>query len=90
MKRVFSFILAMVMVVSLLPTIVFAEGTTNISVGTGSVTQGNTTTVDVSIANSGAFSVLGLSVTFPENSGLSLTNATLSEAATTAGMSIDS
>jgi len=84
-KRLVSFCLAMLMVVSLLPT-VFAADNVSITVGNVTAKAGDTATVDVNIsgASNVAFAALYLEFSFGE---LELTNVALSSAAATAGFS---
>lgn len=84
-KRIISFAVALLMILSILPTAVFAAETVSITVGTATVEPGKTATVDVNIAGASAAALMAAYFEVDFDSALTLSNVSLSDAATQAG-----
>ena len=84
-KRVISLCMALLMVVSLLPSTAFAADSVSISVGSVSAEPGKDVTVDVNIAGASAAAFMAVYLDFSYDSNLTLSAVSLSDAAITAG-----
>lgn len=88
-KKILSFVLAIVMLLSSVP-MVFAEGVPTITVSTANIAVGETkVNIPVSVTGFSSSAVSGLRLEFALDSGLAISNASLSTAATKAGFEID-
>ena len=84
-KRMISFAVAMLMILSILPAAAFAADSISITVGAATVEPSNTVTVDVSIAGASAAALMAAYFDIDFDSALTLNSVTLSDAATQAG-----
>lgn len=84
-KRIASFAMALLMILSILPSAAFATGTVSFTVGTATVEPGKTATVDVSIAGASSAALMAVYLEVDFDSALTLSSVNLSDAATQAG-----
>lgn len=87
-KRMISLALSILMLLSMIPTTVFAEGDVSITVGNVTANAGETVAVPVTISGATNAKFANMVLSFTVSPGLTITGATIGDEAKNAGMSI--